>query len=81
MRGTAPTAKAPGAAGPVYIAGSANQGPRVPDAEVEPAYQWIKERFGTNENYAASRKRDHAQRDGPRPTNLTRGKRNKTVMK
>ena len=58
MRET-PTANAPGAAGPVYQAGSTSQDPCDSDAEIEPAYQWIGELFGTIEDYVASRKRDY----------------------
>ena len=80
MRET-PTANAPGAAGPVYQAGSTSQDSCDSDAEIEPAYQWIGELFGTIEDYVASRKRDYTEIEDDQITNLTRGKRNKRVMR
>ena len=57
MTGTAPTtaipaAKAPTGIAPVYHAGLVVGGPRVPDAEVEPAYHWIKQ-YGSNRREAS----------------------------
>ena len=57
MTEATPTAKAPGAAGPIYHSGILAGGPRVPDAHVEPAYHWI-DQFMTIQNWSERRKRD-----------------------